>query len=389
MPDILNICHLISGDRFGGIATHLRMILTLMQQRENVRHSAIVFNEGEVADSLVETGALVRVLNEKRIPFCQMRGRVIQMLASLNTHIIHSHRYKQNILAAWCKGPAGVAHIVQTVHGLHEIRGGITGLKSRAFDATNTFVTRKYFDAIIPVSNDLRSTLVTKNKYPSAKMTVIPNALDINRVHIHHDRATVRATLGLDNETTAILAIGRLVHVKAFDVLIEAVSRLRSSIKKIRLFIAGDGPLRAQLEAQRNSLDLQDQISFLGFRNDILDLLHASDIFVLSSRHEGIPMTLLEAMALGLPIIATKVGGVQEVIIHDESGIVIPPNNSHEIARACERIISNTRFGRALGTKATERLKREYSGSVFCERLCKLYEMVSGSRNIAPSRSNA
>jgi glycosyltransferase involved in cell wall biosynthesis len=167
--------------------------------------------------------------------------------------------------------------------------------------------------------------------------------------------------------------VGRLTWKKGYEFAIEAAATLRDRVPGIRVDIVGDGPLRAQLEAQVESSGLEKTIRFLGQRKDVPQLMTTFDCFMLSSVIEGMPNALLEAMALGRPVVTTSAGGSGEVVVDGESGLVVPPHDPHALAAAVERVLRDRTLAERLGEAAIRRVRDNFSLEAMLRGLEALY----------------
>ena len=169
-----------------------------------------------------------------------------------------------------------------------------------------------------------------------------------------------------------LVAVGRLEPVKGIDLLIKAIAdpALRDSV---RLHLVGDGPVKAELEALVRALGLTDTVSFLGFRADALDLIAHADGLVLSSLHEGIPYVLLEALAVGTPVVATRVGGIPEVIRDDCEGLLVSSGSVQELRDALCRLMDNHTLGDRLRDAGKNRIATEFSAATMARRYADVY----------------
>jgi len=166
------------------------------------------------------------------------------------------------------------------------------------------------------------------------------------------------------------MAVGRLTDAKNYPMLLEVADRLRD--RNFRLAVVGDGELRDSIADEIRRRKLEQHVYLLGGRTDVHDLLPDADCFVLTSKHEGLPIAILEAMACGLPIVATAVGGIGEIIRNGENGILVSPNNAPEFADTLSSLFRNTQMRDSLGQRARETVIRDYSW----KRISREYEEI-------------
>lgn len=219
---------------------------------------------------------------------------------------------------------------------------------------------------IVVVSEDAKRELLSHSKVLPEKVKVIYNGISANGA-----QTRIAGNAGL------IGNVARLSEEKDHFTLIEAFSRVVKEIKGAILMIVGDGPLMDSLKSKVRSLNLKEKVLFLGFRDDVQDLMKTFDIFTLSSTTEGISLTLLEAMRAGKPIVATDVGGNREVVSDQESGILVPKKNPEEMARAIIRILKDKRLAGKMGARGHEIVKEKFSLERMTKEYIELYESIN------------
>lgn len=180
--------------------------------------------------------------------------------------------------------------------------------------------------------------------------------------------------LGIDPDRRIVLTVSVLRPGKGIPDLLSAVARLVADGGNVALLLAGDGPLREELERWIVAEQLEDHIYLLGFRRDVSSLLAMADVFALPSRWDALPTALLEAMAAGLPVVATRTGGIPEIVEEGVSGLLVPPGDPARLAAALDRILTEPLLARRLGDGARDRVRRDFSRDRWCERLSALYE---------------
>jgi len=256
-----------------------------------------------------------------------------QIVRSRGIHIVHAHDYKTDLLALMLGRAEGIAPLA-TAHGW-------TGHSPRErvlyYPLDKQLL--RWFPVTIAVSSEIRSELL-RHGAASDRVRVIPNGID-HRVFVRDSvmERDVRSELGIRPDDIVIGAIGRLEPQKRFDLLIEACAGLREALPRVRLFIAGEGSLRSELAALANQRLPPDACRLLGHRTDIVRLHHAFDIFVQASDYEGTPNSVLEAMALETPIVATDAGGTSDILRADVDGLMVPCGDAGVLARAIERTL--------------------------------------------------
>jgi len=191
------------------------------------------------------------------------------------------------------------------------------------------------------------------------RIRVIWSAVDPEALRPSAPREELRARLGAAPETACLLVAANLVRRKGVDVLLDAFAALATRAH-CALWIAGDGPERAALEAAATRLGVAEQVSFLGRRGDVPDLLEACDVFVLPSRQEGLGVAALEAMARARPVLASAVGGLAEIVIPEQTGLLVPPGDAAALASALERLVRDPALARRLGAAGAKRVAEHF-----------------------------
>jgi glycosyltransferase involved in cell wall biosynthesis len=190
-----------------------------------------------------------------------------------------------------------------------------------------------------------------------AHATVVIHGVDFSKTDAlisreEEIRAEVRSELGVAAEEVLVLAVANLRAEKGYDVLLETARILADQDLPIRIAAVGRGPLQVELSERHRALGLRDRFTFLGQRDDVLRLMTGADVFVLASHHEGLPVALMEAMSVGLPVVATAVGGVPQFVAESEEGLLVAPGRPDLLADALVRICSDSELRRRLGEGA-------------------------------------
>jgi glycosyltransferase involved in cell wall biosynthesis len=254
--------------------------------------------------------------------------------------IIHCHGHKEHILGC----VAGMIarkrpKVVRTLHGMPEPYNGFAKVRAKFFGCVQEFFMNYLTDRVITVSHDMQERL--SHKRWADKIVCIHNGINTDRIRATSSREEVRRSLGILDDDFIIGTACRLVPTKRIDLLIEAFRYVNQEHPKVLLMICGNGPLRTELEVQAKRTGISSRIRFLGHRDDIYDVMSVFDLFVMTSEHEGIPMALLEAMALGLPVVVPLVGGIPEIVPEGNAGTFIREYSRSGVAQALEKAILN------------------------------------------------
>jgi glycosyltransferase involved in cell wall biosynthesis len=202
--------------------------------------------------------------------------------------------------------------------------------------------------------------MVVEIGFPRSAITTIRNGVELPRFAAA-DRRDGRRKLGLSDAEVVIGTVGRLVPVKDHATLLEAISRVIQAGLMCRAVIVGDGPLQADLEQRVSALGLKDRVILTGGRSDVPDMLAALDVFVLSSTSEGLSNVIQEAMTVGLPVVATRVGGAAELVTPEVTGLLVPPSNAAALADALLRLGADPALRDSFGRAGRARAEQEFT----------------------------
>jgi glycosyltransferase involved in cell wall biosynthesis len=292
-----------------------------------------------------------------------------------NVAIWHGHDYKSNLFGWWVRRHWPM-HLVSTVHGW-----GVRHWKSPLFDSIDRWALKRY-DRVICVSEDLFE-VCQRSGVPEARLRLIENGIDTDQFRRRCSPHAAREALGWPKGGLCIGAIGRLSDEKGFDLLIEAVRRVLPEAPDLKLVIAGDGPRKAQLQEQIDQRHLGDSVRLLGFCHDVRPVLEALDLFVLSSRREGLPNVVLEALAAETPVLATRIAGVPKVITDDVDGLLIEPENIDALVAGLKRCLADAELRRRLAAAGRQTVVRSRSFAARMDRVREVYEELLQQRSEA------
>lgn len=304
---------------------------------------------------------LVPMRSDLDVPgLCRMTG----LLRRLEVDLVHLHTGR----ATWLGGMAARSASLPAVTTRRMDRPVSTGWRTRWIYQSLV----RHAAAISPaVAEHLADAGVDR-----ARTTVIQSAVDPRALVPSGSREAIRATLDVPEEQMVLLVLAALVRRKGVDVLLQALDILGQQEIRPALWIAGDGPERRALEAQAEAAGLSGQVRFLGQRNDVADLLAACDVFVLSSRREGLGVAALEAMAAGRPVVASAVGGLREVVADKRTGLLVPPGDAGALAEALARLVSDAELREQLGSSGPSRIREGFLAEQMVRSYVQLYEKV-------------
>jgi glycosyltransferase involved in cell wall biosynthesis len=363
---------LISTGGFYGAERTLLELATFL--REKGWDSRIVVLEGNGAAEMLRRATEQGVACEAYVPtgrlgLLPMLRRLRATLARESRAVVHSHGYKPDILLA----ALGVPRRLPCLATCHSWYSSTARLK--ALEYLDKWAVRR-FDHVVAVSDEIYRDLRASGT-PEARLSRIENAISIPVLDIH-EKNKIRAEWNLAPDERLIVQIGRLAKSKRNALLLKAVADLPQEIAA-RVVFVGDGEERAALSAYARDLGIDSRVIFAGYRRDALAILAAADVLAITSNKEGLPIVILEAMAVGCPIITTAVGAIPQVL-SPESAWIIPVDDHVALVRALREALSETLPARARAAEAKSVFLRSYERDVMGQRYLDLYERAWRAR---------
>ena len=301
----------------------------------------------------------------------KMVKEVIRHVRSRNVTIWHAHDYKSNLLGI-VVNRFHPMRLITTVHGWVNF----DGMTPLYYWLDKKFFLPRY-ESVICVSSTVMEQAIAGGT-PESRCTLIENAIDHEQFARTCSIVDAKQKIETTSQDTLLVgSIGRLSTEKGFDLLIEAVSQLVKSGLDVKLRIAGEGPEKQRLDKQIHLLGMEDRIELLGFCSDTRAFYESLDVFVLSSHREGLPNVVLEAMAVGAPVIATSVDGVPRIITHGIDGILVPPGCAQSIANEIRTLASDHHLQAKLSSAATLTIQSRWS---FANRMKKIRDVYSETK---------
>ena len=303
--------------------------------------------------------------------------RAARIIKQAQPDIIHTQlRYADLVgplLARW----TGCRHVLSTIQNTadHYFEPGLAIGRAEAllYKWGSKLFPRNYVACSEAVAKDIERHM--GNKVP---VWVVSNAVDCDRLiaEIKHDPQQVRSRLGLPDDALVYISVGRLEYQKGHSDLLQAFTRVKAHSPRAVLLLAGEGSLRSQLEAQADELGLEESVIFLGERSDVPELVNASDVVVCSSLYEGLPVAIAEAMALGAPVLATRVGGVPQLIEAEVRGIVVEPGQVDALAAQMQRLYDDEPLRKRLGEAAKKFIREHFDISLMIQGYEDVYRQM-------------
>jgi len=317
---------------------------------------------------LAQAGARVQVFSAKTLLDPARLWRLAQFLRRQKFDVAHTNLTYANIVGVLAARLAGIP----VIGGLRNA-GARPDRHQQTRHRLETFTLRRLAAAVMAVGHT--TAQAHQSRLGERPIHVVQNCVVLPRLPAAAERAAIRAELLDDPDRPLILSVGRLAEQKGYPDLLAAVARLRSTHPAAMLLIAGEGRLRPALEAQIVEQRLAGHVRLLGMRRDVPRLLSAADLFVSSSHWEGLPNAVLEAMAAGLPIVATSVSDTPRVVV-DGSGLLVPPKNPDALAAAIDTLLNNPTRMRVMGAAARKHVAHHHNPKTWLNELLNLYRSV-------------
>ncbi len=285
-----------------------------------------------------------------------------------NIHLVHCHGYKSNFY-----GLISSSNKIPKVATNHNWL--ISHWKLKLYCLLDALWIR-YFDRIVAVSDEIKREML-KYRIPEKKIEVVDNGIDLGRFNKDISTKEIKREFNINDDNKIVGTIGSLRYEKGHIYLLRAAKEIIENHKYVKFMIIGDGPLRKYLANEIINLGIKDNVIFTGYRKDIPEMLSVFDIFVLPSIKEGLPLVLLEAMAAGKPVIASKVGAVPKIIKNNKNGILIKSKSIPELKSAIDFILDNKEKVERLTTEGYVTVKKEFSSEIMCEKYLNLYKELT------------
>jgi glycosyltransferase involved in cell wall biosynthesis len=379
------------------LAKLLRGIMEALREEGYVSEAACA--DGPYVEELRKAGFPVHTIPFQRRALSTAHFKAFlelcRLIRSREYDIVHVHTPVAQVLGRIAARRAGVPVILYTSHGFQfDIRR--PAWTRFAIRQLERFLAR-WTDVIFTQSGEDAETAVRTRIADEARVVWIGNGIELARFHPGHD-GDVRREFGLSSDDRVVAFVGRIVRDKGILELIEAMSLVRSTMPSAKLLIIGERSfpdvatkraVEPLIQEVIGGNDLRDAIRFTGFRDDVPRLLRAVDLMVLPSRGgEGMPRSIIEAMATGLPVVATNVRGSREEVVHGETGLLVPPRDPIRLAEAIQELLSNPKGAREMGMRGRQRAMELYDERSVLERQLSLYRRLVETKRLGFLEAN-
>lgn len=362
---MVRVCHVVSGDLWAGAEVMVYNLLNRLREMDEVELSVVILNEGRLHQELHRIGLNIALIEENRLSFVKMISTFREFLKRYKPQIIHSHRYKENLLAFFSGGSKEDIRLLATQHGMPEVNTGKTFSAKQFIPSLNRYILSKYYDMLVVVSAEMATQFRGRYGFFDHRLCVIHNGIEL---------LPFKPSYSLGGRIT-IGSAGRLFPVKDFALMVKIANELVGQGADVQFFLAGEGPERGNLEARISEYGLEKIFHLRGHIDNMHDFYSTIDCYINTSIHEGIPMSILEAMSHGLPVIAPNVGGLSEIISDGVDGHLVSERTTEAFADKCIRMQDDYERGK-MGAAARGKIKRLFSAAHMAEQYYCLYRSL-------------
>jgi L-malate glycosyltransferase len=371
----IEVLHIASGDRWAGAEVQLWTLVRHLNRREDTRARVVLLNEGETAERLREAGVAVDILDESRLNGFQILLGLRRLIRLHRPDVIHTHRQKENIIGSFANATTLRVPCVRTVHGAPEHTPPLSRPHKRIFRWLDWIAGRYIQSRIIAVTDELGRQL--SREFPPSHVIAIENGVDVEAIRGAHDFGAADFRTALPQHRH-IGIVGRLEPVKRIDIFLDMAADLVAGTPPwpLAFHVFGDGSLLTQLRKHARRLQIYPYVTFHGHRTDIHTCIASLDIMIMCSDHEGMPMAALEALALGVPVIANRTGGLIGAMDGGDAGILLTSRTGASYADAVRELLSSPQRAQSMAETARRHIAGHLSAARNAERIAEIYRTL-------------
>lgn len=366
--EVINICHIASGDLYYGAEVQIYNIIKASIKNQFLNVSAIIMNNNVLYKKLKELGINVFLIDETKLSIATQIISTIKILHANKIKVVHTHRYKEDILGALGKFfLLNKIKLIRTQHGSFSVIAGISPKRAYLYWFLDLIFTKVFFNKVIGVSEDIAKQF---GKYINpSKISTIHNSIDVTNYSV---KSSPQPT-GFTNRPLIVSLIGRLEKVKNVEEFLKIVYQIKKVKISVQAYIVGDGPEYDSLVKIAGELGLTNVVTFTGKLDNISDIMNKTDIFFITSLHEGIPTVLLEAMYFKKIIVTKPVGGIKEVINDGVTGFFY--KTVDDAFALVKKIYKNPNNFKNYQLNARKKIEDEYTQLIQITKYIKEYEV--------------
>jgi glycosyltransferase involved in cell wall biosynthesis len=377
MKQKIKILFVIENQEYGGGERSFEQIIRNIN-REKFEVYVACFNKGIFADKIKNYSQIIHIDFSNRFNFRNI-FYLKHIIVKNKIDIVHSQGARSSFFASFAAKFAGVP-VITTVTML--VEGFDVFILKKIFYIILNFISERLTDKFIVVSNELKRRLIKYHFIKPQNIEIIYNGIELNDYIVDVDCSrNIRNSLGLEENTILIGTVGRLVWQKGFEYFIDAIKILEEKLpnekrERLKYLIVGEGKLKNKLINKVKKLGLQQKVIFTGFCTNVKEIISSLNVFILPSILEGQPIVLLEAMALGKPIVATDIPGVRESVVPENNVILVPSKNPHLLAYGILKLLKEEEKAKKIGENAKQYVKERFDFSKIILKYENFYEEI-------------
>lgn len=358
----------------GGAEILRKAVVSEILNRDIDVRLCLISGGGAIADELKSAGVTVDELGSSRSVYNPLTTwKLARYFKKTKPEIVQSSQFNSNFHTRIAAKLAGVPVVVCEEHGLYHWKGWWHRLADRLLS--------RWCDKIVAVSKAVYEFNVEKIGIPEQKIEILSNCLNTERLPLTKSREEIRSEFGFAPDSFVLGHVGSLREEKAHDVLLQAFALLRVEKPEAKLLLVGDGPLKTQLKQLVETLGLSEAVFFAGERPDVSNLLKAMDIFAFPSRNESLGIALLEAMFIGVPVVATRTGGIPEIVTEGVTGLLVEVEDVEGLYRVIQRLSGDDELRSSLADAARQYVFENHSPQEYADKLLKLHNELSSRKD--------
>ena len=384
----IKICHIITRMDWGGAPDIVRILC----QKLDLQKYEIVLIVGETIHFSKKTSDFFAGFSGSVITIPELKRDIdlrndfmslwslVKILKQEKVSIVHTHTAKAGMLGRFAAKIVDVPIIIHTSHG-HNFYGYFGWFFSQVIVWLER-LTALFTDKIISLTELEKKDLIKYKITKDSKLEYVHTAVEVPEKVSAEDKIVCRKKINLGNDDVVVGMVGRIEPIKGVDLFIDSVLSLCSEFSRLKIVLIGEGSLRLKLEEKIKKAYYSDQIMFMGWRDDVNCLMPVFDILVLPSLNEAVGLVLIEAQAAGVPVIATRVGGIPEAIDDGKSGILVPANDLVMLTKILKKLILDQEGRKAMGEYAKEFVKNKYDPQDLASKVQIIYEELISAKKV-------
>ncbi len=367
----MKIMQIIGGSEAGGSRSHLITLCKELLNKE-IEVEIICFTDDIIAKTARENDIPVKIFPMKSILDLRVINQLNKYIKISMPDLIHTHGFRANFIGRMAN-IGDDTPIITTVHSsmYYDYSNRAKKLFYHRIDKLTRSLTIKY----IAVSEALKKEL-EQDGISSERIAMVYNGLPMDFPLNKEVKSNIREELGIESDIPLLISVGRLESVKNHQMLFDVFATLKQNNIKYHALIVGGGSLLKELKELAKSVEIEDRVHILGFREDVYELLSEADLFLLTSTMEGFGVTLLEAMAAHTPVVVTEVGGMQEIVKLANNGYVVPVGDIVQFVARVEAILAQPELEQKLAENGYQALLKYFSTTKFIENTVDVYKQV-------------